>query len=132
MRKAAKVIGIIILIFIILQFIVFCIGKFGWKLFGFDMCENPSTLLIETVYVTDENVHIIGHTFNSASSYVGYTYKIKDNVLYVGIKQNLLIGFTERYGGYSFSIKGDFKTIDSIYLVNKEEEKCIWTAEKDK
>ena len=35
--------------------------------------------------------------------------KIKDNVLYLGIKQNLLFGFDNRNGGYSFVIKDDFK-----------------------
>ena len=132
MRTVIRVIGIIILIFIVLQFVLFCIGKFGWKIFGFDMCEDPNTLLIESVSVTDEKIDIAGHTFNSACSYVGYIYEIKDNVLYIGIKQNLLLGFTERNGGYSFSINGDFKTIDSVYLVNKMEEKCIWMAENKK
>ncbi len=132
MKKAFKLIGVFILVVVALYLIAFCMGKYGWKLYGFDMCETPQNLLVETVYVTDEDVHIIGDTASSASSYVGYTYKIKDNVLYIGIKQNILFGFVERRGRYSFAIEDDFKNIDSIYFVSGEEQRCIWTLEKDK
>lgn len=132
MRKAFKIIAMIALVCFMLLLLTISMAKFGWKLFGFDMCESPNVLYVETVYVTDESVHIIGSTASSASSYVGYTYKIKDNTLYLGIKQNLLFGFTERFGGYSFVIEEDFETLESIYLVSKDGEKCIWTEEKDK
>ena len=132
MKKIFKIAVIVLSILLILQLAVFSTARYGWKLFGFDMCESPKVLCIETVYVTDETVHIVGNTSSSATSYIGYTYKIKDNVLYLGIKQNLLFGFNNRNGGYSFVIEDDFKNIESVQLINKNEEKCIWSAENDK
>ena len=132
MKKIFKIVVIILSILLILQLAIFLTARYGWKLFGFDMCESPNVLCVETVYVTDETVHIVGNTSSSATSYIGYTYEIKDNVLYLGIKQNLLFGFDNRNGGYSFVIEDDFKNIESIQLINKKEEKCIWSAVNDK
>ena len=132
MKKIFKIAVIVLSILLILQLAVFLTARYGWKLFGFDMCESPKVLCVETVYVTDETVHIVGNTSSSATSYIGYTYEIKDNVLYLGIKQNLLFGFNYRNGGYSFVIEDDFKNIESVCLVNKKEEKCIWSVQKDK
>ncbi len=132
MKKIFKTVGVVLLFLLILQLVIFLIARYGWKLFGFNMCESPNVLCVETVYVTDETVHIVGNTSSSATSYVGYTYEIKDNVLYMGIKQNLLFGFNYRHGGYSFELEDDLKNIESIYLVNKEEKKCIWSAQKNK
>lgn len=132
MKKIFKIVAIVLSILLILQLAIFLTARYGWKLFGFNMCENPSVLCVETVYVTDETVHIVGNTSSSATSFVGYTYKIKDDVLYLGVKQNLLFGFNNRNGGYSFAIEDDFKNIESVYLVNENEEKCIWSVQKDK
>ena len=132
MKKIFKIFAVILSILLILQLVIFLTARYGWKLLGFDMCESPNVLCVETVYVTDEKVNIVGNTSSSATSYIGYTYEIKDNVLYLGIKQNLLFGFNNRNGGYSFVIEDDFKNIESIQLINKKEEKCIWSAENDK
>ena len=132
MKKIFKIFAIVLSILLILQLVIFLSARYGWKLFGFDMCESPEVLCIETVYVTDETVHIVGNTSSSATSYIGYTYEIKDNVLYLGIKQNLLFGFNNRNGGYSFVIEDDFKNIESIQLINKKDEKCIWSVANDK
>ncbi len=132
MKKIFKVVAVVLSILLILQLVIFLTARYGWKLFGFDMCESPNVLCVETVYVTDETVHIVGNTSSSATSYIGYTYEIKGNVLYLGIKQNLLFGFNNRNGGYSFVMEDDFKNIESIQLINKKEEKCIWSAENNK
>ncbi len=130
-EERLKIAAIGLLILLILQLVIFLSARYGWKLFEFDMCESPKVLCVETVYVTDETVHIVGNTSSSATSYIGYTYKIKDNILYLGIKQNLLFGFNNRNGGYSFVIKDDFKNIEKVQLINKKEEKCIWSVEND-
>lgn len=132
MKKIFKIVAVVLSILLILQLGIFLTARYGWKLFGFNMCESPKILCIETVYVTDKTVHIVGNTSSSATSYIGYTYEIKDNALYLGIKQNLLFGFNNRNGGYSFAIEDDFENIESVYLVNETEEKCIWSVEKDK
>ena len=132
MKKIFRIVAIVLSSLLILQLVIFLSARYGWKLFGFDMCESPKVLCIETVYVTDETVHIVGNTSSSATSYIGYTYEIKDNVLYLGIKQNLLFGFNYRNGNYSFVIEDDFKNIESIQLINKKDEKCIWSVVNDK
>lgn len=131
-KKVFKATVIALLILSALQAVIFITARHGWRFFGFDMCESPDVLQIDTVYVTDEIVHIVGTTSSSATSYVGYTYELKDNVLYVGIKQNLLFGFIDRIGAYSFTIKGDFDNIESVCLVNKKDEKRIWSVQNDK
>lgn len=132
MKKIFKIVAVVLSILLILQLVFFLMARYGWKLFGFAMCENPDILYVETVYVTDKTVHIVGNTSSSATSYIGYTYEIKADVLYLGIKQNLLFGFNNRNGRYSFAIEDDFKDIESIYLVNKKGEKCIWSVQQDK
>ena len=81
MKKIFKIVTIALAILLILQLAVFSTARYGWKLFGFDMCESPNVLCVETVYVTDETVHIVVNTSSSATSYVGYTYEIKDNLI---------------------------------------------------
>ena len=132
MKKIFRIVAIVLSSLLILQLVIFLSARYGWKLFGFNMCESPKVLCIETVYVTDDTVHIVGNTSSSATSYIGYTYEIKDNVLYLGIKQNLLFGFNYRNGNYSFVIEDDFKNIESIQLINKKDEKCIWSVVNDK
>jgi len=132
MKRIFKVVAVVLSILLILQLVIFLTARYSWKLFGFDMCESPKVLCVETVYVTEETVHIVGNTSSSATSYIGYTYEIKDNVLYLGIKQNLVFGFNNRNGGYSFVIEDDFKNIESIQLINKKNKKCIWSVVNDK
>ena len=78
MKKIFKIVVIILSILLILQLAIFLTARYGWKLFAFDMCESPNVLCVETVYVTDETVHIIGNTSSSATAYIGYTYEIKE------------------------------------------------------
>lgn len=132
MKRVFKIIGIIILVFLLLQASVYFTARYGWKLVGFDLCESPDVLLAENVFVTEDRVYISGTTASSASAYVGFTYKFVDNTLYLGIKQNLLFGFDVRNGSYSFRIEGDFEDIESVCLVGGDKEKCIWTLQKDK
>ncbi|MBQ8002803.1 MAG: hypothetical protein IJ297_05110 [Clostridia bacterium] len=130
MKKAIKIMGTILVSVLILNISVFYICRHGWRLFGFDMCENPDMLYIEQVYVTEDGVHIAGNTMSSASSYVGYTYEIKDNTLFLGIKQNLLFGFISRIGTYSVEIKDDLKNVEAICLLGGDNiSKCIWSVQ---
>lgn len=134
MKKVVKIVVAVLLGFIALNLVVFVSCRHGWRLFGFSKCESPQILHPQIVYVTDNDVRVIGSIGNSASAYVGNTYKIKDNVMYIGIKQNLLVGFYERIGDYDFTIEEDMSQIEKIYLTkgNSETDKCIWELEDDK
>ncbi|MDP4133457.1 MAG: hypothetical protein Q8882_05550 [Bacillota bacterium] len=115
MKKAFIIIFKIIMILIVLYIILFLIGRYGWKLFGFKMCD--SSCYVNNVYVTDLSVTITGGTLNSSLAYAGYTYKVKDGVLYAGVKQNLFLGF-DRTGDFNFTINVDTAGINSIRFVN--------------
>lgn len=129
MKKAWKTIGLIALV--LLLFYMFCsiISKHGWRLWGFEKCERPDSLGIETVYVTDETVNVAGETYSSALRYNGYIYKVIDDTLYIGVKYDLNGG---GWAGFSLEIKGDFSNLKNVVLKNETEEKCIWNLEKDK
>lgn len=100
-----------------------------WKLWGFKKCESPDSLVIETVYVTDENVNVIGMTPGSALRYNGYKYKVIDETLYLGVCYQI---YAEGWAGFSLEIEEDFSNLKNVVLTNGENEKCIWTVEKDK
>ena len=85
MKKIFKIVAVALSILLILQLVIFLTARYGWKLYGFDMCESPNVLYVETVYVTDDTVHIVGNTSSSATSYIGYTYEIKNNILFIYI-----------------------------------------------
>jgi len=131
MKKVLKVVGIIVFIIVLLNVSIFFTARYGWRLFGFDKCYDPDGLFIDTVYVTDETVYIRGNVSNSASCYVGHTYKYENDVLYIGIKQNIVTGFTDRIGAYHFKIEDDFTNIKSIYITNNQKNKCIWSMDTD-
>lgn len=52
-RKISIGIGIVIVSFVG----VFCLGRYGWKLFGFALCEGAG---IELVEVKENQVHVMG------------------------------------------------------------------------
>ncbi|MBE7023454.1 MAG: hypothetical protein IJ285_05005 [Clostridia bacterium] len=131
MLRALRIIGKTAAVIVLVCIFVFLGARYGWRLFGFKMCESPKVVYVDTIYVTDKNVSVCGNTASSASAYVGFTYKVRDDALYLGIKQNLLLGFLERYGGFSFKIEDDFSDLKAVFVTNGEESKQVWDVEKD-
>ncbi len=114
------------LVIFCLCLMLFCGARYGWKLFGLTMCEDPDALFVDTVYVTDTDVSLIGGTSSSAKSFVGYSYEIKGDSLYIGIKQNLLFGFVNRQGEFSIKIKEDILSVNKVFLSDGKKAKEIW------
>lgn len=109
----------------ILCLTVFLIGRYGWKLFGFSVCESAG---IEAVSVTGDMVHIQGFCPGSfPEGFLGYHAEESDGKLYVGFKFSGLFGIFET-GDFEISIpvKGE---INEVILKTGQQEHTIWSAE---
>ena len=124
MKKALKIVIIAIFVILIINVGVFACARYGWKLFEFKYC-NP-TAFVSSIEVKENIIEIKGNTADSMSSYVGYTYKIIDDKLYVGVKHNYFFGFFERLGAFSFKLKLNTTEINEIYLKYSDNQKKIW------
>ena len=88
-RKYCVVIGVTILLLVGF----FCMGRYGWKLFRFALCEGAG---IELVEVQDNKVHIKGvYPGSFPSGFCGYYAEEKNEVLYVGFRFSPVFGFFE-------------------------------------
>ena len=89
MKTICRGIGIMVVLFVA----TFCMGRYGWKLFGFNLCEGAG---IEQVEVKENQVHMIGFYPGSfPSGFCGYYAEEKDEVLYVGFRFSTVFGFFE-------------------------------------
>ena len=88
-KKLSIGIGIVIVSFVGF----FCLGRYGWKLWGFALCEGAG---IEQVEVEENQVYICGFYPGSfPSGFCGYYAEEKDEVLYVGFRFSPIFGFFE-------------------------------------
>lgn len=92
-RGKRKAIGIGVEVAVSVITAVFCMGRYGWKLFGFRACQEAG---IEQVIVGDNQVYITGFYPGSfPSGFCGYYAKEKNGILYVGFRFSPLFGFFE-------------------------------------
>lgn len=97
MKKFIK----ILLIWVILIMAIFFIGRYGWKLAGFSVCESAG---IEEIVVTDDEVRIKGFYPGSfPHGFIGYYAKEDNGTLYVGFKFGTVFGIFET-GDFDISI----------------------------
>ena len=131
MNKIIKKLLIILASVLVIYAGVFVVARYGWRLFGFDYCESADTVFVDDVILTDESVIISGDTANSTNSYVGYTYKIIDDKLFIGTKYNNLFGFLKRIGAFTIKLKTDTSKINHIYLKQSDNLKEVWKREPE-
>ena len=85
-----KIIKRILVIAIVIS-TVFVMGRYGWKLTGFKLCQNS---IIYDVEVNENEVTIKGRDANFIPrGFVGYYYEIEDNCLYIGFRFSSIFGF---------------------------------------
>ena len=111
----------------VLVFVVFLIGRYGWKLFGFSVCESAG---VETVEVTDDRVKITGFYPGSfPRGFLGYHAEQADHTLYVGFKFSTLFGIFET-GDFDITIptKG---TVTQVVVRSGEHEYTVWPQEAE-
>ena len=88
--KLLKKMLIILLCIAALLITVFLIGRYSWKLGGFNACETAG---IEQVNVEEGHVRIRGFYSGSfPTGFLGYHAEQVDNTLYVGFKFSALFG----------------------------------------
>ena len=111
----------------VLVFVVFLIGRYGWKLLGFSVCESAG---VETVEVTDDRVKITGFYPGSfPRGFLGYHAEQADHTLYVGFKFSTLFGIFET-GDFDITIptKG---TVTQVVVRSGEHEYTVWPQEAE-
>ena len=128
MKRMVIKVSALILLIVVVTFVGF---RYGWRLFGFDACDNPNSLFTENIKIEENLIVLSGDTSQSAPAFVGYIYEISDGNLYVGLKYNLLFGFYERLGRFNIRIKCDTSQIKKIYFKNGNTEKLVWEKIRD-
>ena len=116
-----KVIAVLVIIISLLP-VIFLTGRYGWKLFGFSVCESAG---IESVEVSADEVEITGFYPGSfPTGFLGYHAEQVDNTLYVGFKFSALFGMFET-GDFDISIPVKDK-ISEVIIKTKNNEYPLW------
>ena len=125
--KLLKKIFIFLLCAAALLIVVFLVGRYGWKLGGFNGCETAG---IEQVNVEEDQVRIRGFYPGSfPRGFLGYHAEQVENTLYVGFKFSALFGIFET-GDFDITIptKG---TVTQVAVKSGEHEYTVWPQEDE-
>lgn len=110
----------------VLLLVIFLIGRYGWKLGGFDACGSAG---IERIEVTQGQVEIAGYDPSlSPDGFLGYHAEEEDGKLYVGFKFSALFGIFET-GDFEIKIPTEGE-IKEVYIKTADFEELIWSAEE--
>lgn len=126
-KSILKTVSVILLVLAIIVSIIFLIGRYGWKLFGFTACETAG---IEQVNVEEDHVRIRGFYPGSfPRGFLGYHAEQEDNTLYVGFKFSALFGMFET-GDFDITIptKG---TVTQVVVKGGDHEYSVWPREDE-
>ena len=118
-----SMIALLILIFVLVA--VFLAGRYGWKLFGFSVCDSVG---IEQISVVGEYVHIRGFYPGSfPRGFLGYYAEQVGNTLYVGFRFSGPFGIFET-GDFDVFVptKG---TVSQVIIKTRNDEYPLWSAE---
>jgi len=125
--KLLKKILIILLCAAAISAAVFMVGRYGWKLGGFNTCETAG---IEQVNVEENHVRIRGFYPGSfPTGFLGYHAEQVDHTLYVGFKFSALFGIFEA-GDFDITIptRG---TVTQVVVKSGEHEYTVWPKEDE-
>lgn len=119
-----KKIGKYILVIIVSLIAIFLIGRFGWKLLGFRVCQSAG---IESVEVSEHAVHITGFYPGSfPEGFCGYYAKEQDGKLYVGFRFSAIFGIFET-GDFDITIPVKSE-ITEVIVKTSMSEHSVWDA----
>lgn len=96
-------------------FILFALIVYGWRLFGFKYCEDPSNIRIESIEVNDGYCILSGEIVDSSSLYVENIQRTEGNTIYVGLKYKKLSLTTKRVGSFKIRVNG---LSDEVYRIS--------------
>ena len=95
MKLLKRIISIFLILLLILA-AIFALGRYGWKLLGFQVCEEAG---IESVEVGSSTVKIKGFSPGSfPEGFCGYYAEEQDGRLYVGFAFSAVFGFFDNTG----------------------------------
>lgn len=118
---------IILLCITALLIAIFMIGRYGWKLFGFSVCESAG---IEQINVEEDHVRIRGFYPGSfPQGFLGYHAEQDGSTLYVGFKFSGLFGIFET-GDFDIiiSTRG---TVTQVVVKSSDFEYSAWPQKDD-
>lgn len=120
-----KQLFIILLCCVAMLIAVFLIGRYGWKMSGFNVCKFAG---IEQINVEEDHVRIRGFYSGSFSQgFLGYHAEQEGNILYVGFKFSGLFGIFKT-GDFDITIPTK-ETITQIVVKSGEHENNVWTKD---
>ena len=126
-KSILKTVSLILLVLAIIVSSIFLIGRYGWKLGGFNACETAG---IEQVNVEKDHVRIRGFYPGSfPRGFLGHHAEQADHTLYVGFKFSTLFGIFET-GDFDITIptKG---TVTQVVVRSGEHEYTVWPQEAE-
>lgn len=122
--KLMKRIFVILLCMAALLSAVFLIGRYGWKLGGFRVCESAG---IEEVTVEENQVYIRGFYPGSfPQGFLGYHAEQVDDTLYVGFRFSGLFGIFET-GDFDITIPTE-GTVERVVVKTGDGAYPVWPA----
>lgn len=120
MKKFVKVIMVIVAVLLM----IFLLGRFGWKLGGFEACQDAG---IGSVEVSEHAVRMTGFYPGSfPEGFCGYYAKEQDGRLYVGFRFSAVFGIFES-GDFDITIPVKDE-IDEVIVKTKMGERSVWNA----
>ena len=124
-RKSAlgKVVALLGTVILVLA-VVFLLGRYGWKIGGFRLCQSAG---IELVEVTDGSVRLVGFCPGSfPEGFCGYYAEEQGATLYVGFRFSPIFGFFET-GDFDITIPVS-GAIQEVMVKTGKSEHTIWST----
>lgn len=119
-----KKIGKIIMIIVVALLIIFLLGRFGWKIGGFQACQDAG---IGSVEVSERAVRMTGFYPGSfPEGFCGYYEKEQDGKLYVGFRFSAVFGIFES-GDFNITISVK-EEIDEVIVKTRMGERSVWNT----
>lgn len=110
---------------IIIPIMIFLVSSIWYIELGLGV--NTNAVITKNVTVSNEAVQISGTTVNSGEAFVGYSYKIKKNILYLNLRYSI-VNPVHHSDDFNIRISDNLENVEKIYLQgNKtEDEKLVW------
>ena len=129
MKRVVKTIIKFFFVIVISFLLLSVFSRYGWKLFGFSMCNAPTAMYADHIAVEKDKVNLRLNEAYSISSYAGYIYKIEDDSLYIGINRNKLFAIFNGKIDYQISIPTNNTEIKYIYFRDNKNDWLIWNED---
>lgn len=91
--------GIMVFTITILAVVLIIVySRYGWKLFGFSVCDSPNGMYADNITVENDEVNLRLNEVSSISAYAGYTNGSKIENIYFKDNKNEWLIWNEQDG----------------------------------